>query len=99
MSSDDAMPGTGWSRPPDPRRDRSPSTDARPENSSLDPWARVGPARAASDEPQPAQRRGESAGPRTVLLATAAAGIAVVAGAVGAVTGVVVADRLGEATP
>jgi putative serine protease PepD len=67
------------------------------EGEPHDPWARVGPAR----ETEATWRRDHSdgtTGPRTVVWAVAAGGIAVVAGAIGAVTGVVVADRLGEAT-
>jgi putative serine protease PepD len=98
MRGDDAMPGTGWSRPADPA-DHDPPSAGR--HLALDPWAQVGPARARSEEPgswQPREHRDGTVGSRAVLFVTAAAGVAVVAGAIGAVTGVVVADRLGEAT-
>jgi putative serine protease PepD len=108
MSGDGATPGTGWSRPADLGESGTVSVwsvgsipDEQPEPPQ-DPWAHVGRARTPSEEPGSWPRRGrsaDSASSRTALLAFAAAGIAVVAGAIGAVTGVVVADRLREATP
>jgi putative serine protease PepD len=98
--------GTGWSRPSGLVGEGTQSvwiarsTDDEPPAAALDPWAHVKPARASSEQPASSPAwPDESARSRTVLLAITAAGIAVVAGAVGAVTGVVVADRLGEATP
>jgi putative serine protease PepD len=106
MSGDDATPGTGWSRPADPGDEVAPSVWIRPTDveqpaKTLDPWARVQPARASSDEPKSWQRArhpDDSDRSRVGVFAVAATGIAVVAGAIGAVTGVVVADRLGQAT-
>jgi putative serine protease PepD len=69
-----------------------------PERDPHDPWAHVGPARESEAVSRRGQHYGATTGPRTGLLIVAAAGIAVVAGAVGAITGVVVADRLGDAT-
>jgi putative serine protease PepD len=105
MSGDDATPGTGWSRPTDPARASSvwmvtPRDVEQPAN-PLDPWAHVGPARKSSIESTPdsgARRTDDSARSHLGLFAVAAAGVALIAGAIGAVTGVVVADRLGEAT-
>jgi putative serine protease PepD len=98
-----AMPGTGWSRPVDPPTgaDAAPIWSAGSKDEPADPWARPGPARARAAEPSPSKYRktdGVSTGTRGGLLVVAATGVALVAGAVGAVTGVVIADRLGEAT-
>jgi putative serine protease PepD len=107
MSGDDATPGTGWSRPADPGRAPAPSVwmvtprDVEQPANPLDPWAHVGPARKSSIESTPdsgARRTDDSARSHLGLFAVAAAGVALIAGAIGAVTGVVVADRLGEAT-
>ena len=107
MSGDDATPGTGWSRPADPGRAHAPSVwmvtprDVEQPANPLDPWAHVGPARKSSIESTPdsgARRTDDSARSHLGLFAVAAAGVALIAGAIGAVTGVVVADRLGEAT-
>jgi putative serine protease PepD len=86
MSGDDVTPGTGWSRPPQP---------------TPDPWARVGPALATSAQAERSVRHGhpdEAAGPRLGLLMIAAAGIALIAGAIGAATGMIAADRFDNAT-
>jgi putative serine protease PepD len=82
-----------------PSADASPDLQAQPTSphpAREDPWAHPGGARTASAEPT-RPRPENAAGSRTAVLALTAAGIAVVAGAIGAVTGVVVADRLGEA--
>ena len=107
MRGEGTTPGTGWSRPADLGVTSTPpvrmtgSTDVQQPSGEPNPWAQVTPAPASSDQraswPPTAQSE-RSAGPRTALLALVAAGIAVVAGAIGAVTGVVVAGRLGEAT-
>jgi putative serine protease PepD len=81
---------------PDDARAGTRRTHLEPEQH--DPWAQVGPARESKAVRRRHQYSDETAGPRPGLLAIAAAGIAVVAGAIGAVTGVVVADRLGEAS-
>jgi len=86
MRGDDVTPGTGWSRPP---------------QSTPDPWARVGPALASSAQAERWVRHGhqdDAAGPRLGLLTIAAAGIALIAGAIGAATGVIAADRFDNAT-
>ena len=85
MSGDDVAPGTGWSRPAEP---------------SSDLWAHVGPA-LASPEAEPPKHRGrpgDSPATRPGLMTIAAAGIALVAGAIGAATGIIAADRFDDAT-
>ena len=85
MSGDHVAPGTGWSRPAEP---------------SSDPWAHVGPA-LASPEAEPPRHRGQpgnSPASRPGLMMIAAAGIALVAGAIGAVSGMIAADRFDDAT-
>jgi putative serine protease PepD len=85
MSGDDVAPGTGWSRPAEP---------------SFDPWAQVGPALASpkAERSRHQWHSDDSRGSRPGLLIIAAAGIALVAGAIGAVTGMIAADRFGDAT-
>ena len=85
MSGDDATPGTGWSRPAEP---------------SSDPWSHVGPALASPEgaPPRHGWHPGDSSASRPGLMTIAAAGIALVAGAIGAVTGMIAADRFDDAT-
>ena len=105
MSGADATPGTGWSRPTDADLESAPASGepsgqhaGSRSQEPWDPWARVGPARESETVLRRDRHAHATTGPRTMVWAIAAAGIAVVAGAIGAVTGVVVADRLGEAT-
>src|SRR5215207_8613465 len=98
--TDQPAPGPGWSRPVDPGTDSGPGGDIWRESRTMpDPWARVGPARP--DEPtKPASADGRDGpgGVRPAVVTIVVAGTALVAAAIGAVTGAVVADRLGEAS-